>query len=225
MRFAAVIFDMDGLLLDSERLALEAFNAACAHFGLGDHAEVFMRCIGTNEAMGAEVLREGLQDKVDHRDFNRIWQARYLEATTGTAIALKAGVLELLDHLREAGVPAAVATSTSTARATHKLGNAGILDRFELVVGGDQVERSKPHPDIFVAAARRLGVPPEKCLALEDSDNGVRAALRAGMTVIQVPDLMPPSPALRMLGHIVLDSLHDVRQYEFGIDASGRKHA
>lgn len=208
---------MDGLLLDSERLALTAFNAACAHFGLHDHAEVFMRCIGTNEAMGVEVLRDGLEGKVDHLEFRRIWSEHYSLETEDKAIALKSGARELLAHLDAAGIPAAVATSTSTARATQKLRNAGILECFAEVVGGDAVERSKPHPDIFLEAAERLAVDPRKCLALEDSDNGVRAALAAGMTVVQVPDLVQPSAALRSFGHIVLESLHAVREHDFAV--------
>ena len=214
-RFSAVIFDMDGLLLDSERIALAAFDAACEHFAIGEQRQVFMRCVGTNEAAGDEVLKEGLTGKADHVAFARVWDEKYTAATSGAAIPLKEGALELLEHLRALGVPAAVATSTTRERAQQKLRDAGILDRFQVVVGGDQVAKSKPHPDIYLHAAGLLRVDPRECLALEDSENGVRAALNAGMTVIQVPDLVPPSPELTALGHIILDTLRAVHDHDF----------
>ena len=217
-QFDAVIFDMDGLLLDTERIALVAFHATCEHFGLGDETKVFMRCIGTNTALGEQVLKEGLQGKVDHLEFAHVWDAKYIQRTSNTPIPLKDGAAELLEHLAAVGVPAAVATSTVSTRAIQKLQDAGILASFKAVVGGDQVKNSKPHPDIYIKAAEVLGVKPGGCLALEDSENGVRSAVSAGMTVIQIPDMVKPSPALRSLGHIILHSLHDVRTYAFQVD-------
>ena len=206
---------MDGLLLDSERIALAAFNETCAHFKLDDQTELFLRCIGTNEALGTQVLKAGLEGKADYREFGRIWDGKYFEATNRKAIPLKDGAVETLDHFAKIGVPAAVATSTSAARAKQKLLDAGILTRFKVVVGGDQVERGKPKPDIYLKTAQLLRVAPENCLALEDSENGVRSALGAGMTVIQIPDLVKPSSEMRALGHIILDSLRDVRTHAF----------
>ena len=127
-------------------------------------------------------------------------------------IPLKSGAEELLQDLKRGGIPMAVATSTPNPRATHMLRNSGMLQAFDVVVAGDQVQRGKPLPDIYLRAAELLGVPPERCLALEDSENGVRSALAAGMTVIQVPDLVEPSDAVRDLGHTILGTLHDVRE-------------
>ncbi len=210
-RFAAVIFDMDGLLLDSERIALTAFTQTCAMFGLGNETALFMRCVGTNQALGEQVLQQGLAGKADARAFRRAWDARYFEATHGKPIPLKAGAVEILDHLSAIQVPAAVATSTAAPRATQKLRDAGILDKFRVLVGGDEVEYSKPHPDIYLRAAQRLCAAPQHCLALEDSENGVRAACAAGMTVIQIPDLVAPSPELQALGHTILRSLQQIK--------------
>jgi HAD superfamily hydrolase (TIGR01509 family) len=214
-RFTAVLFDMDGLLLDTERQALESFNRVCERLALGDQSHVFARCIGANRAAGWRALEEGLQDKVDFAKFVSTWDALHDESAAAQPVPLKEGVFELLDHLAAAGLPCGVATSTSTERAIQKLTQAGLLDRFVAVVGGDQVERSKPNPDIYLHAATTLGHKPEQCLALEDSENGVRAAVSAGMTVIQIPDLLQPSTELLALGHIVLDSLHAVRTYRF----------
>jgi len=215
-RFQAVIFDMDGLLLDSEAIAFAAFRETCGHFALGDQTHVFMRCIGTNAEAGERVLEEGLRGRADHLAFNRLWQENYLRTVTRAPIPLKPGVTELLAALQAASVPLAVATSTRSDRARQKLRDAGIDSAFQAIVGGDQVARSKPHPDIYLKAADDLRARPGECLALEDSENGVRAALGAGMTVIQIPDLVEPSPELRALGHAVLQSLHDVYDHVFG---------
>jgi beta-phosphoglucomutase-like phosphatase (HAD superfamily) len=109
----------------------------------------------------------------------------------------------------------AVATSTDTSRAEQKLAEAGLRRHLHAVVGGDQIERSKPEPDIYLRAACLLGAQPSVCLALEDSENGVRAAVAAGMTVVQIPDLIAP-PALPTPPRIVLRSLEDVAGYQFG---------
>jgi beta-phosphoglucomutase-like phosphatase (HAD superfamily) len=124
----------------------------------------------------------------------------------------------LLEHVSSLGIPTAVATSTRTERAREKLLRAGVLDRFHEVVGGDQVAHSKPSPDIYLRVAELLRVRPRGCLALEDSDNGVRAALAAGMTVVQIPDLLSPSADVLELGHIVLTSLAEVAEYPFSAE-------
>jgi HAD superfamily hydrolase (TIGR01509 family) len=216
-RFRAAIFDLDGLLLDTERVALAAFADTCAQFALEDHSELFIRCIGTNESLGREILRQGLSGKVDYRQFEETWSRRCIERMATHPVAVKSGAAELLEQLAALGVPTAVATSSRTARARQKLTDVGLLHHFAAVIGGDQVIHSKPAPDIYLRAAALLGVPPRGCLALEDSENGVRAAVRAGMTVVQIPDLIEPSDALRALGHIVLPSLREVADYPFAV--------
>lgn len=206
----AVLFDMDGLLLDSERLSMESFSATTQAFGLGDHETVFMSVIGSNEMSLLAILEEALGDRVDIPEFRQAWAARYHTMVTEGELPLKSGVLELLDWLGQRKIRMAVATSSSTPIATTKLRRTGIIDHFDHIVGGDTVINSKPHPEIFLKAAARVGADPVRTLVLEDSTNGVRAGVAGGFTVIQVPDLVAPSAELLSLGHRVCSSLLDV---------------
>lgn len=214
-KFSAVIFDMDGLLLDSETLALAAFQRSAAHFDLGDLSYLFKRCIGTNMALGKAILQDGLKGLADAELFGQHWEADYKLQTKDKVIPLKNGVIELLQHITTLSIPMAVATSTGTSSAKAKLEKANLLQYFNCVVGGDQVLESKPQPDIYFHAASLLSVSPQRCLALEDSANGVKAAVSAQMTVVQIPDLVEPSAEIKALNHIILNDLTQVCDYCF----------
>jgi len=123
--------------------------------------------------------------------------------------------VELLEHVKRIQIPVAVATSTRSTHALDRLAKAGLLDYFEFVVGGDQVKNSKPNPEIYLTATEKLQCDPKNCLAFEDSENGVRAALGAGLRVIQVPDLVVPSAEVVALGHTILASLSEVPEHNF----------
>jgi len=138
-----------------------------------------------------------------------------MAVSQASPVPLKEGAIALLDAMARLGLPLAIATSSDTAHALEKLRQAGVLERFRAVIGADQVQRPKPDPSVYLKAAASLGADPRACLALEDSEYGVRAAHAAGMTVIQVPDLIQPTTELRALGHIVLASLKDVVGYSF----------
>lgn len=206
----AVIFDMDGLLLDSERLYLDSFLSTCSHFGIGDLSDVFMRGLGTNAEMGKEILTEGLKGLVGYEAFCSVWDELIEKFSTENPIPLKQGAQNLLDALKVRNIPMAVATSSDTHLAKTRLSDIGILSYFKSVTGGDKVSNSKPSPEIYVKAANKLGVTPAECLVLEDSSNGVRSAVAAGMRVIQIPDLIEPDSELLKLGHTVLNSLDEV---------------
>lgn len=213
-RFRAVVSDMDGLLLDTERIAHATFLEACKELGIPDQTQVYIRCIGLNKVRGRQVLHDGLAGLTDPVAFGDFWYRRYREETAEKDdIPLKPGAGELLRYLQQCGVPVAVATSSMTAQAFDKLGKAGVLDCVCSIVGGDQVENSKPHPEIYLKAAANLAVEPAECLALEDSENGVRSAVAAGMRVIQVPDFVEPSDELLRLGHSVFADLEEVLEW------------
>ncbi|MBV8470365.1 MAG: HAD family hydrolase, partial [Burkholderiaceae bacterium] len=125
-------------------------------------------------------------------------------------LVVKPGLRELLDWLDAHAIPRAVATSTRRSRALAKLERAGLWPRIQALVGGDEIARGKPAPDIFLRAAELLGVSTPSCIVLEDSEPGITAALAAGMTPIMVPDLHAPSPSLLARNVLVLSSLHEV---------------
>lgn len=200
----AVLFDMDGLLLDSERIYREIFIAAAMEHGY-DIAARYDCFIGRSNADCQALLREW-HPEIDYALINaetrRMWNAR----CPGDAVPLKDGVHAALDRLDTLGLPRAVATSTVSVRAHAKLAASGLLPRFGAVVGGDEVKAAKPAPDIYLEAARRIGADPRRCLALEDSVIGFTAARAAGCVAIMIPDLLAPPHA----DWPVLVSLHAV---------------
>lgn len=208
---AAILFDMDGLLIESERALLQCWREASEILGLRhlDDA-LWLSFVGLSDRVCNELLRERL-DEVQLQALLRELQVRY-DAHVEAGLPLKAGVLELLALLEQHRLPRAVVTSTRRERALQKLTRCGLLPRFDAVVTGSDVVHAKPAPDIYLLAAERLGVSPSQCLVLEDSVPGVRAALAAGMTPIQIPDLVVPDEAARALGHRVMDSLLHARE-------------
>lgn len=204
---------MDGLLLDTERVGFSVFQEVCAQFGLGDQNELFMRLVGVNAALGEVILRQSLQGIMDHDVFGRAWSERYADVINVNPIPVKDGAEELLAYLSARQVPCAVATSTRSTLATDKLHRAGLLPHFQFIVGGEQVRNGKPDPEPYLMAANLLGIPPADCTALDDSENGVRSAVAAGMTVFQIPDLIPPSESLLQLQHQIFPSLREVLKH------------
>ena len=206
----AVVFDMDGLLLDSERLALKALRLAGGGLGV-DLPQCFCHLlIGVPVDTCRKLIAERYGDAVDA---DRLLQesARQLDLLVDAGLLrMKPGVVELLDHLDALGLPRAVATSSGRHKALGHLRTVGLLERFDFIVTRDEVARGKPHPDLFLLAAERLGVPPSRCLALEDSHNGVRAAHASGMPVIMIPDLLAITEEMRSLCHGIRPSLEHV---------------
>ena len=201
---------MDGLLLDSERLCMECFTEASRLIGHKVDPEIYMRCIGTNAATTKRILIDGHGDSFPYDQLLPIWNELYHRKITDQAIPLKSGAKEILQILNNLRVPIGIATSTSRELALTKLSNADISVYFDFVIGGDQVCRGKPDPEIYLAAVKQHKVEAHQCIAFEDSENGVLAAHRAGVSVIQVPDLVAPTSALRSLGHKIVNSLHEV---------------
>lgn len=206
----AVIFDMDGLLLDSERVALAFFEQASRELDAPWTAELGLSLVGRTAKDSDKLILDafGADFAIDvHRArFSELYEA----AIVAGEIPIKPFARELLDYLEGAGIPCAVATSTHRPRAEAKLGRALLLPSFVALACGDEVTRGKPAPDIYELAALRLSVEPRDCLALEDSNAGVRAAVSANMQTVMVPDLVKPDADIRRYGVPVVASLKDV---------------
>ncbi|MFO7780128.1 MAG: HAD family phosphatase, partial [Spirochaetia bacterium] len=188
MRITAAVFDMDGIIFDTERLSFETFRQASEEAGYEVSHEAFLASMGLPRRNIPPKLAEVLgatfpATQVLDRSYELLESAVERHGPP-----LKAGVEEILDALGERSIPAIVATSTDTATARAYLDTVGLLQRFIGVVGGDQIERGKPDPDIFLHAAGELKKPPDRVIVFEDSLNGVRAGAAAGMRVIMIPD-------------------------------------
>ncbi len=206
----AIIFDMDGLMLDSEVLYQAAWKAAAAELGYSLSDEIYLSLVGQSNAQAEKAFVDLFGDRFPVDVFNDRWDALWRDEVSRRGVALKPGLLPLLDWLDSQAIPKAVGTSSSSPEAELSLTAGGIRDRFSLLVTVDQVAAGKPAPDIFLEAARRLAVPPEECWVLEDSNAGVQAAAAAGMTVVMVPDLQVPTPNSRAIARYILPTLHEV---------------
>lgn len=210
MKYKAAIFDMDGLLLDTERVCMSIFEEACQVVNVPFLKNIYLEIIGRNAAGIEEVLKAGYGPDLDYPTLHDVWRERYNAVVTQQAIPVKSGVVELLTWLTEHDIPVAVATSTRREIAEIKLRLSGLDRFFECYATGCEVTQGKPDPEIYQLAARRLNQQPEECVAFEDSNNGVRSAMAAKMHTYQVPDLVEPSDDVKQLGHTILPSLHDV---------------
>lgn len=209
---AALVFDMDGLMLDTEPIYRASWQRAAAELGweiTDDGYEIFLG--RRTEDAEAELVRIfGPAFPIGR--FRARWPALWDEIAAA-GLVVKPGVRALLDLASAHRLPLGLATSTERRLALRTLGYGGLsADPFQVVVTGDEIAHGKPAPDIYREAASRLGVAPERCAAFEDSDAGTLAASRAGMTTFQIPDMKPPSPAARAAAYRVLASLEEVPQ-------------
>jgi HAD superfamily hydrolase (TIGR01509 family) len=207
----AVVFDMDGLLFDTETLYVEAAISALTGLGHEASTEIILRTTGGPWSQTRQLLLEHFGSAFPVDDFVTVW-LRHFWVLAEERLALKPGVTELLDLLDELKLPKAIATSSSHTTVQNHLAAHGLAGRFDAIVGAGDYAAGKPAPDPFLTAAARLGVAPEACLALEDSYNGVRSASAAGMITIMVPDLLPPTEEIRALCRLVAADLHEVNR-------------
>lgn len=212
MNFDAAIFDMDGLLLDTERVCMRVFKQACAAQNVPFLEEVYLSIIGCNSAGIEQIIREGYGAELDYPALHNEWKKRYNAVVLHQAIPVKEGVVALLDWFKRHDIALAVATSTSKDVALVKLRLAKLDHYFANITTGCEVKQGKPDPEIYLLAAKRLGIEPSRCLAFEDSNNGAKAAVAANTMTYQVPDLVEPTAEVMALGHQVLPSLTHVLQ-------------
>lgn len=205
----AAIFDMDGLMLDTERMARVAWRRALAELGYPISEEQYLNMVGRTVRDAETYLHGVFGPDLPFDEVFRLRQAYYDQDIEQNGIPVKPGITALLEYLEEKNITRAVASSTPCWFAGIKLAKVGLSQRFEVIVCGDMVERGKPAPDLFLEAARRIDYAPEHCIVFEDSEAGIRAAHAAGMIPVMVPDLKQPAPEVRSLAYRVLPSLCD----------------
>jgi HAD superfamily hydrolase (TIGR01509 family) len=212
-KLSAVIFDMDGLMLDTETLARDAWRQALAEVGYALSDELYLQLLGRTIEDTQAILRQALGADLPIESLARRKGMLVRQHIDQHGLRLKTGLAELLDWLKTHAIAHAVASSAKRPDVLFKLSHAGFGSWFDTVVTGDQVSAGKPAPDIFLAAARQLQVPAAECAVLEDSDAGIRAAHAAGMLPLMVPDLKPPSQESLALAHQIFPSLHEAKNF------------
>lgn len=211
--YKAVVFDMDGVIFDSERAVMQCWKEVASRHNIPDIEKAILACTGTTMVRTREIMLNlyGADFPYDEyaRESSVIFHSRY----DGGRLPMKPGVKELLTFLKEHDKKIALASSTRQQVVTDELRDAGIIEYFDRIICGDMVSRSKPAPDIFLKACEELNISPSDSYAIEDSYNGIRAAHAGGLHPIMVPDLLPADEEMQSLAEIVLPNLTSVKEY------------
>lgn len=209
----AVIFDMDGVILDTEVMCLRCWTEVAGEFGISQIQHLFEQCIGTTHAKTKEIVSGAMGGERVYEEFERKTNALFHEIEQLEGIPLKKGVRELLEFLKAQNAKIGLASSTQYSVVSRELEQAGVIHYFQEFVTGDMVTHSKPDPEIFRKACEKLGVEPKDAYAVEDSFNGVRSASDAGLRTIMVPDIIKPDDEMRTRTEIILNDLIEVKDY------------
>lgn len=211
--FEAVIFDMDGVIFDSERCVVECWKEIADKYGIPDIEKACIECTGINTALTRQKMKERYGEDFPYDSYraeeSALFQSRYGDGR----LPVKPGVKKLLEALRQKNKKIAIASSTREYMVRKELTEAGFIQYFDALVCGDMVENSKPDPEIFTKACEALNVTPYKAYGIEDSHNGIRACKAAGLHTIMVPDLLPVTEEMELLSEIILPSLLAVKEY------------
>lgn len=208
-----VIFDMDGLMFDTERVFIEAWDYAGEMIGIGKAGYMVYKTLGMNIVASYKVWEDEFGDKYNQeelRKYTKEFLQKYYEENT---VPFKKGLYNLLNYLKDNNYKMAVASSSPRWEVEKHLKDAGVFEYFEGIVCGDMVHNSKPDPEIYIKACELLGVKQENCYALEDSKNGLLSAYRAGCKAIMVPDLWQPDEEILEIITVQCDDLDEVKEY------------
>lgn len=211
--FDAVIFDMDGVIFDSERAALLCWLELSKEKNFENIYEVFLKCTGTTMEKTKSIVLEAYGEDFPYDEYASLASKMYHERYDGGKLPVKKGVKDILEYLKENNKKIALASSSRKETVEKELRDAGIYSYFDVIVTGDMVNRSKPEPDIFLKACEAVGVKPDRAYAIEDSYNGIRAAHRGGLKAIMVPDLLEADDEMKEMADQVLADLNMVEDY------------
>ena len=211
--FKAVVFDMDGVIFDSERATMECWIELAGKYGIQNIEDTYYRCIGVTAKRTREIMLEAYGEDFPYDTYANEASGMYHERYDGGRLPMKPGVPEILEFLKSNHKKIALASSTRRQTVVNQLRDAGILEYFDEVITGDMITRSKPDPEIFLLACERIGVEPSEAYAIEDSYNGIRSAFRGGLRPIMVPDILPADEEMKELSETVLDNMNHVMKY------------
>lgn len=205
-----IVFDMDGLMFDTERLAQQGWSYAGAQLGLDIPSELIRSIVGLDAEGSKRVFLDALDLNLDFAAFRKMRLDYVKDYIEERGVPQKSGLVELLEYLRRHQYRIVVATSTESARTNYYLKKTGLEHFFDAIVCGDAVVTRKPAPDIYLKACETIFTTPDECIALEDSPVGIVAAHRAGMKPVMIPDLIQPDEETKKLLFAQLSSLVDV---------------
>ena len=193
----AAVFDMDGLMFDTERLVYENWQKLMDERGYNYNLDFFKQTVGKRKLEVQRIYFDCFGDDFPYWEYADKCRDMYIERVKAEGIPVKKGLTQLLEFLKEREIKIALATSTSHETARFNLEISNTLKYFDALVCGNDVKNGKPHPEVFLTAAERLGAKPENCLAYEDSINGIKSAYAAGMVTVMVPDYIPPTEEIK----------------------------
>lgn len=212
-KIKAVLFDMDGVLLDTESVCKICWARAAEEYNLSNINEIFLQCVGRSRADTTLLLQKYLPGPEEASAFRERTSLLFDDVWREQGLQKMPYVDECLKDLKKAGFRMAVASSTRKVRVFPQLKDAGIFDYFETFTTGDMVASSKPDPEIYLKAASSLGLTPCECVAIEDSPNGVRSAFNAGMKCIMVPDLISPDDEMKSKAWKIFKNLKETAEF------------
>ena len=212
-KIKGIIFDIDGVLVDTERISFKFCEKSFEKYGYKYSMDTNLSLIGRNNNSIRNILGETFGTEFPLDEICNYKSESMIKYLLEEGTPLKIGVFELLDFLRKSNYKIAVATSTYKERAIQRLESVGIKEKFDDMVCGDEIEYSKPNPEIFLKAAEKLGLKPEECIVIEDSPAGVEAGYKGGMTVINVPDMKTPDEEMKKYSSLICNNLLDVKEY------------
>ena len=209
----AVIFDMDGLMFDTERVFMKAWDYAGEKIGIGKAGYMVIKTLGMNIVTSRQIWEQEFKDEYDRQGLQKYTKEFLRKYYTENKVPVKHGLYILLDYLKEQKVKMAVATSSPRWEVEHHLKQANVFDYFKGIVCGDMIKKSKPDPEIYLAACELLKEKPEECYALEDSESGILSAYHAGCKTIMIPDLWQPKEEIEKMIIGKFENLEKVKEY------------
>ena len=211
--YKAVVFDMDGVIFDSEKLILDIWVELGEEHNIPDVEATMHKCLGVNATETKQIFLRAYGEDFPYDVYVKEASRRFHAKADGGELPMKPGVCELLHFLKEKGYIIGLASSTREASVRQELKDAGIIGYFDDLVCGDMLKKSKPEPDIYLMACDKLGVAPQEAVAIEDSFNGIRSAYAAGMTPVMVPDIAQPDAEMKEKSFKIFASLFEVKEW------------